>query len=64
MGKSTLIQELFRRVEEEYICIYCDIFDITSKEDFAKLLLKAISNVEQNDFKDMFNDITIAPKRS
>lgn len=63
MGKSTLIQELFRRVEEEYICIYCDIFDITSKEDFAKLLLKAISNVEQNDFKDMFKKFSDIFKR-
>ena len=36
MGKSTQIQELCRRNKDEYICIYCDIFDITSKEDFAK----------------------------
>ena len=63
MGKSTLIQELFRRVSTDYSCIYCDIFDITSKEDFAKLLLKSISNIEQNDFKEMFKKFSSIFKR-
>lgn len=63
MGKSTLIQELFRRVENKFLCIYCDIFDITSKEDFARLLLKSISNIEQNDFKQMFKKFSELFKR-
>lgn len=63
MGKSTLIHELFRRVSEEYTCIYCDIFDITSKEDFAKLLLKSISNIEHNDFKEMIKKFSLLFKR-
>lgn len=46
MGKSTLIKELFRRHEKDFLCIYVDIFDITSKEDFAKALLKALSNAD------------------
>lgn len=63
MGKSTLIQEVFRRVEKEYICVYCDIFDITSKEDFAKLLLKSISNIEDNDFKALYKKFSEIFKR-
>jgi hypothetical protein len=63
MGKSTLIQEVFRRIEKEYICVYCDIFDITSKEDFAKLLLKSISNIEENDFKVMYKKFSDIFKR-
>jgi len=63
MGKSTLIQELFRRNSTEYICIYCDIFDITSKEDFIKLLLKGISNIEQSDFKVMYKKFSEMFKR-
>ena len=63
MGKSTLIQELFRRNKDEYICIYCDIFDITSKEDFAKLLLKSISNIEESDFKALYKKFSEMFKR-
>lgn len=63
MGKSTLIQELFRRVQKDFLCIYCDIFDITSKEDFARLLLKSISNIEQNDFKELFKKFSELFKR-
>ncbi len=63
MGKSTLIQEVFRRVSSSYTCVYCDIFDITSKEDFAKLLLKSISNIEENDFKVMYKKFSDIFKR-
>lgn len=63
MGKSTLIQEVFRRNIKKYTCIYCDIFDITSKEDFAKLLLKSISNIEQSDFKVMYKKFSEIFKR-
>ena len=41
LGKSSLIQEAFN--SSKYIFIYCDIFDITSKEDFANILLSSAS---------------------
>ena len=63
MGKSTLIQEVLRRNSNEYTCIYCDIFDITSKEDFVKLLLKGISNIEESDFKVMYKKFSEMFKR-
>ncbi len=65
MGKSTLIQELLRKEKNSHICIYCDIFDISSKEDFAKILLKSISNIEQkeNDFKEMIKKFSSIFKR-
>ena len=44
MGKSSLIKEVLRDIDDEYLCIYVDIFDITSKEDFINLLLKEASN--------------------
>ena len=43
MGKSSLIKALFEKYDKEYICLYVDIFDITSKEDFISSLLKSIS---------------------
>lgn len=51
MGKSSLIKELFRINEKEYYCIYIDIFDITSKEEFASLLLKGLSSIKKKDLK-------------
>ena len=44
MGKSSLIKTFFEQNKEDYLCLYVDIFDITSKEDFAQLLLKALAN--------------------
>ena len=43
MGKTTLIKNFFAQ-EKDSITIYIDIFDITSKEDFASSLLKALTN--------------------
>jgi len=42
LGKSSLIQEAF--IDSDCIFIYCDIFDIASKEDFANILLSSASN--------------------
>lgn len=42
LGKSSLIKETLRR--NDALLIYCDIFDISSKEDFANILLKSASN--------------------
>jgi len=38
MGKSSLIKDFFELNSNKYLCIYVDIFDITSKEDFALAL--------------------------
>ena len=51
LGKSSLVQEAFR--ESEYLFIYCDIFDITSKEEFANKLLKAASNAIKGNIQEI-----------
>jgi len=49
MGKSSLIKEAFNN--SEYLFIYCDIFDITSAEDFGSILLKSLSNSIKGDIR-------------
>lgn len=51
MGKSSLVKRFFETHKNDYICVYADIFDITSKEDFAKELLRALSNAQKGDIK-------------
>ncbi|QDF29756.1 AAA family ATPase [Halarcobacter anaerophilus] len=51
MGKSSLINYFLEIHKKDYLCIYVDIFDITSKEDFAYSLLKALSNSQKSDLK-------------
>lgn len=63
MGKSSLIKAFFEQNKEEYLCIYVDIFDITSKEDFAQLLLKALSNAGKFDLKTAIKNLTSLFKR-
>ena len=43
MGKTTLVKNFLLSCEDSLV-LYVDIFDITSKEDFTHLLLKALSN--------------------
>ena len=50
MGKSSLINALFEKYDENFICLYSDIFDITSKEDFISSLLKSLSNQNSKKF--------------
>lgn len=50
MGKSSLIKALFEKYDEKYICLYTDIFDITSKEDFISNLLKSLANQNSKKF--------------
>jgi len=46
MGKSSLLQELItsRLPKEEYLCIYVDLFEISSKIDFLRLITKQTAN--------------------
>lgn len=63
MGKSSLISHFIENHSEEYLCIYVDIFDITSKEDFAYSLLKALSNSQGSDLKSAIKTLTTLFKR-
>lgn len=63
MGKSSLINNFFQKYNKEYLCIYVDIFDITSKEDFAYSLLKALSNSQKTDLKTTIKTFTSLFKR-
>jgi AAA+ ATPase superfamily predicted ATPase len=63
MGKSSLIHHFFDTSEEKYLCIYVDIFDITTKEDFAYALLKALSNSQKTDLKSAIKTISSLFKR-
>ena len=63
MGKTTLVEHFLYLKSEEYIHIYVDIFDIVSKEDFAKALLKALSNSQKSDIKTTIKILTNLFKR-
>lgn len=65
MGKSSLIKALFDKYEDQYICLYSDIFDITSKEDFICNLLKALAtyNSKNFDLKSAIKNLTSLFKR-
>lgn len=51
MGKSSLIKELMHRNGNKCYTIYCDIFDIASKEEFASILLKSLAKAHHGDLK-------------
>lgn len=63
MGKSSLINYFFEQHKEDYLCIYVDIFDITSKEHFAHSLLRAFSNSHKSDIKTTIKNLTALFKR-
>jgi len=63
MGKTTLIKNFSDKYKNDYTCIYVDIFDITSKEDFAILLLNALSNSSKNNLKQSIKKFTELFKR-
>lgn len=63
MGKSSLVKTFLDKSNEEYLSIYVDIFDITSKEDFAHKLLKALANASKSDIKTTVKKLTTLFKR-
>jgi len=63
MGKSSLIKTFFEKNSDTYLCVYVDIFDIVSKEDFAKQLLKALANAGKFDLKTTIKNFTSLFKR-
>ncbi|MCK5111578.1 MAG: ATP-binding protein [Arcobacteraceae bacterium] len=45
MGKSSLLQELIQnQLDDSFICIYIDLFEISSKIDFLRLTAKQTAN--------------------
>ncbi len=63
MGKSSLIRYFLESKKESALCIYVDIFDITSKEEFAKALLSALSNATKGDLKSTIKKLASLFKR-
>jgi len=63
MGKTTLIKNFLENKQDKFLTIYVDIFDITSKEDFASHLLKALSNANRSDIKTTIKTFTNLFKR-
>jgi AAA+ ATPase superfamily predicted ATPase len=63
MGKSSLIQNFLQSFEDDTITLHVDIFDITTKEEFAKELLKALSNYQKTDIKKAIQNLTSLFKR-
>lgn len=63
MGKSSLINHFFSLHDANYLCIYCDIFDITTKEDLALHLLKSITNAHKKDLKSTIKNLLSLFKR-
>ena len=57
MGKSSLIHYFLSSKKEDYLCIFVDIFDITSKEEFAISLLKALTNANKGDIKTVLKNL-------
>jgi len=64
MGKSTLIKNLFRELENDYIVIYVDIYNIITAEDFGSLLLKGITANEKGDILTSIKKLTSLFKRT
>lgn len=64
MGKSSLISQFFLEQKDEFITIYVDIFDIISKEDFARELLKGVSNATKLDIKSAMQKMMSLFKRA
>lgn len=57
MGKSSLIKELMHRNAHQCYTIYCDIFDIASKEEFASILLKSLAKTHRGDIKTIISNL-------
>lgn len=67
LGKSSLINEVFLRLEkskEDILCIYIDVYDITSAEDFATLLLQGLTSSYKDDIKTSIKKLTSLFKRT
>lgn len=67
LGKSSLINEVILRLEKEksdILCIYVDVFDITSAEDFATELLQGLTSSYKDNIKESIKKLTSLFKRT
>lgn len=68
LGKTSLISEIMRKInenkKEDILCIYVDIYDITSAEDFATCLLQGLTSSFKDDIKASIKKLTSLFKRT
>jgi AAA+ ATPase superfamily predicted ATPase len=63
MGKSALIHQALSLQDDETLCLYTDIFHITSKESFAQSLLESLASAQKGDLKATLKKLTALFKR-
>lgn len=63
MGKSALIRHALAQQANDTLCLYADIFHITSKEGFAQALLDALASAHKGDLKSTIKKLTSLLKR-
>ncbi|PHR73097.1 MAG: AAA family ATPase [Arcobacter sp.] len=67
LGKTSLIKEIFRQIQEgkkeECLCIYLDIYDITSAEDFGTCLLQGLTSSFKGDITSSLKKLSSMFKR-
>ncbi len=64
MGKSTLIKNVFSKIEKDFTVIYIDIFNIITAKDFAEILLKGITNAQKGDITKTIKQVTKILKKT
>lgn len=64
MGKSTLIKNVFSKLEKKCTVIYIDIFNIITAKDFAQLLLEGITNAQKGDITKTIKQLTKLLKKT
>ena len=68
LGKTSLIKEVMRKInenkKEDILCIYVDIYDITSAEDFGTCLLQGLTSSFDGDIKTAIKKLTSLFKRT
>lgn len=62
MGKSSLIKKVIE-LQTNSLCIYIDIFDITSVEDFVRYLLEAVAKAQKGNMKQVITKLAKLFKR-
>ncbi|MEA1915070.1 MAG: ATP-binding protein [Campylobacterota bacterium] len=67
LGKSSLINEVLYKLEKsnpDILSIYVDVYDITSAEDFAAILLQGLTSSYKDDIKTSIKKLTSLFKRT
>lgn len=64
MSKSTLIKNVFSKLEKKYTVIIIDIFNIITAKYFAQLLLEGITNAQKGDITKTIKQLTKLLKKT